>query len=100
MDTWKSVKQRGSGHYKTGSVEPIDLFRAGGILQPFAVASIIKYAFRQREAISPSDCDKIIHYAEILKALAAEETAAADHASAAYSKMVRDMCPEDADGQP
>lgn len=70
---WAAVKRRGTGHYKTGGVEPIDLYRAGGILAPFAIASIIKYAFRQRKAISISDCDKIIHYAEMLKALAREE---------------------------
>ena len=70
--SWDALKRRGSDHYKSGLVEPIDLYRSGGILQPFAVGCIIKYAFRQREAISMSDCDKIIHYAEMLKALARE----------------------------
>ncbi|HOL44531.1 MAG TPA: DUF3310 domain-containing protein [Methanothrix sp.] len=68
-DVWETVKRRGSEHYKTGDVEPLDLFRSGGILHHFAIASIIKYAFRQRKTISASDCEKIIHYAEILMAL-------------------------------
>lgn len=72
-ESWDDLKQSGSGHYKAGGgVEPIDLYRSGGILRPFAVASIIKYAFRQREAVSVSDCDKIIHYARMLKVLAQE----------------------------
>ena len=64
-------KEKGSSHYKSGKVEPIDLYKAGGMFQDFALCSIIKYAFRNRKYIktqvSPSDMDKIIHYAEILK---------------------------------
>ena len=70
---WELLKRRGAEHYKRGCNEPIDLYRTGGILQPFAIGNIIKYAYRQREAISMSDCDKIIHYAEMLKCLAKEE---------------------------
>lgn len=70
---WDALKKGGADHYKSGLIEPIDLYRSGGILQPFAIGCIIKYAFRQREAISVSDCDKIIHYAEMLKCLAREE---------------------------
>lgn len=70
---WELLKRQGAAHYKRGFVEPIDLYRSGGFLQPFACANIIKYAYRQREAISLSDCDKIIHYAEMLKCLAQEE---------------------------
>ena len=70
---WDVLKKEGSAHYKTGLVEPIDLYRAGGILQPFAIGNIIKYAYRQREVISLSDCDKIIHYAQMLKCLATED---------------------------
>lgn len=69
---WNVLKSRGAEHYKTGLTEPIDLLHSGGILQPFAIGNIIKYAYRQREAISLSDCDKIIHYAEMLKFLAKE----------------------------
>jgi len=71
--SWDALKKNGSGHYKSGLVEPIDLYRSGGILQPFAIGCIIKYAFRQKEALSVSDCDKIIHYAEMLKCLALEK---------------------------
>lgn len=64
-------KKKGSQHYKTGKVEPIDLYKSGMMFQDFALCSIIKYAFRNRRAagklISSSDMDKIIHYAEILK---------------------------------
>ena len=69
MKTWEEIKRGGSGHYKTGSVEPIDLYKSIGILQDFAIASIIKYAARQKQkGINVSDLDKIIHYAEMLKA--------------------------------
>lgn len=64
---WNRIKQGGSAHYKADGIEPLDLYRAGGILRPFAIGCIIKYAFRQRAAVSASDCDKIIHYAQILK---------------------------------
>ena len=70
--SWDVIKRDGSEHYKTGLVEPIDLYRSGGILQPFAIGNIIKYAYRQREQLSVSDCDKIIHYARQLKFLAQE----------------------------
>ena len=68
--SWDTLKREGAAHYKTGLVEPIDLYRAGGILKPFAIGCIIKYAYRQRERISVSDCDKIIHYAQMIKNLA------------------------------
>jgi hypothetical protein len=74
MKSWSELKQEGSSHYKTGEVEPIDLYRAGGMLRTFALASIIKYAFRSRpeEGIDEEkfmlNMDKIIHYAELLKA--------------------------------
>ena len=61
------AKKKGSEHYKTGGVEPIDLYKAGGMLRHFALCNIIKYAFRNRNLINPKDMDKIIHYAEILK---------------------------------
>jgi len=71
-NNWEVLKRDGADHYKTGLVEPIDLYHAGGILQPFAIGCIIKYAYRQRETISIPDCDKIIHYAQMLKHLAQE----------------------------
>ncbi len=69
---WESLKRDGADHYKTGLVEPIDLYHSGGILQPFAIGCIIKYAYRQRESLSVQDCDKIIHYTQMLKCLAQE----------------------------
>ena len=72
---WDEVKRKGSTHYKTEGVEPIDLYRDGGILRDFAVGSIIKYAFRHRRQIGAfsknfqQDMDKIIHYANILKSM-------------------------------
>ena len=74
MKTWEEIKRGGSGHYKTGSVEPIDLYKSIGILQDFAIASIIKYAARQKQkGINVSDLDKIIHYAEMLKVVVFED---------------------------
>jgi hypothetical protein len=29
IKSWETLKQEGSQHYKTGGVEPIDLYRAG-----------------------------------------------------------------------
>jgi hypothetical protein len=65
--SWDNIKAKGNKQYKTAGVEPIDLYRDGGILQPVAVAMIIKYAFRNRKGrVSQKDIDKIIHYAEML----------------------------------
>lgn len=57
----------GSDHYKTGGVEPIDLYKAGGMFRHFALCCIIKYAFRNRDKVNERDMDKIIHYAKMLK---------------------------------
>lgn len=70
---WDALKMQGSEHYKTGGVEPIDLYLAGGMFRHFALCSIIKYAFRNRntdEQLNVKDLDKIIDYAEKLKATA------------------------------
>jgi hypothetical protein len=50
----------GSDHYKTGSVEPIDLYKSGGMFQDYALTSIIKYAFRNRKELNRTDYDKVI----------------------------------------
>lgn len=67
---WVDIKGEGSGHYKTiGDCEPIDLYRSSGMLRHFALGSIIKYAFRNRDLNkkpSIKDLKKIIHYAEII----------------------------------
>ena len=73
---WVELKKQGSEHYKTdGGVEPIDLYRAGNMFRHFALCSIIKYAFRNRdteEPISMRDMDKIVDYAQKLKAACGE----------------------------
>ena len=76
MDTksWDELKKEGSAHYRTGDVEPIDLYRSGDMFHDFALASIIKYAFRSRREENidngtfMKNMDKIIHYARLLKA--------------------------------
>lgn len=72
---WDNLKKHGSQHYKTGGVEPIDLYQAGGMFLDFALCSIIKYAFRSRmsmdidKATLDKNLDKIIDYAQKLKAV-------------------------------
>ena len=71
---WQRLKEQGSQHYKTGDIEPIDLYVSGGMFNDFALASIIKYAFRSRHDFAPTteqvliNMDKIIDYAQKLKA--------------------------------
>ncbi|MEA3421669.1 MAG: DUF3310 domain-containing protein [Acidobacteriota bacterium] len=71
---WKEIKQQGSGHYKTGDVEPIDLFKSGGILWDKVIADIIKYAYRNRrelkEPVRLKDIEKIKHCADMLNVFA------------------------------
>jgi hypothetical protein len=84
--TWEELKAKGSDHYKTGEVEPIDLYRAGDMLRDFALGNIIKYAYRNRSGmnffvpVSINDMKKIMHYAEML---------IADHESQDPSKHLR-----------
>lgn len=67
--TWEQLKQGGSEHYKTGAVEPIDLYRSLGIIDHFCIANIIKYASRQvKKGVNGADCGKILHYTRILMA--------------------------------
>ena len=71
--TWKELKNKGSKHYKTGEVEPIDLYKSAKplpTLSAFAVKALtdtIKYAYRMltQKGINEPDCDKIIHYIEL-----------------------------------
>jgi hypothetical protein len=76
---WQEVKQSGSGHYKTGTAEPIDLMKAGGMLHDKCASDIMKYAYRNRREANTigtekfiSDMHKIQHCAEILIAIAME----------------------------
>lgn len=67
--TWEEIKQSGSKHYKTGTVEPIDLLRD---LEPHpdltalevkALTDNIKYSFRMlQNGLNTSDLEKIQHY--------------------------------------
>jgi len=70
VKSWQDLKRQGSDHYKTGTIEPIDLYLSLGIFRPFALASIIKYASRNTgtdgRLVSERDMRKIIHYAELL----------------------------------
>jgi hypothetical protein len=68
-DPWEILKQIGSEHYKTGQIEPIDLYRSSGMLRHFALGSIIKYAFRNSDlskSINLKDLEKVKHYADML----------------------------------
>ncbi len=73
--TWKEIKKRGSQHYKKGTnlIEPIDLYKNGGMLRDFALASIIKYAYRNRtetgKPVNVDDMEKIKHYVDMLLAV-------------------------------
>ena len=76
---WSDIKERGSEHYKKDSskVEPVDLYKDGGILRDFAVGCIIKYAYRNRGQcggpVSVADMEKICHYAQMLIVTEEEE---------------------------
>jgi hypothetical protein len=67
--TWDKIKQSGSEHYKTGTVEPIDLFRdlkpheSLTALEVKALTDCIKYAYRMlRKGTNTGDLGKIKHY--------------------------------------
>ncbi len=68
--TWGSIKQGGSNHYKSKDVEPIDLYRSGGLLRDFTIGNVIKYVYRNRTSlnkpINTDDIKKAIHYCEML----------------------------------
>lgn len=72
MKSWDELKAEGSAHYKTGGIEPIDLYRDLGIFRDFALCSIMKYAARNANSdggpVKNRDMRKIIHYAELLMA--------------------------------
>jgi hypothetical protein len=78
MDEWQEIKQSGSQHYKTGSVELIDLFKevhphfSFTALEVKALTDIMKYAYRMlsTKGRNGSDCDKIMHYARMLSYMA------------------------------
>ena len=66
---WNDLKKIGSQHYKTGAVEPIDLYRSAKPHADYnafdikALTDCIKYAFRLlTRGYLKADADKIIHY--------------------------------------
>lgn len=69
----KGIKEQGSDHYKTGGVEPIDLYESGRMLQDWAIGEIISHAFRNRREVlvkrTPKfveDMKKIKNYCDFL----------------------------------
>lgn len=67
--TWEEIKQQGSNHYKTESIEPIDLLRdvkphhSLTALEIKALADNIKYSFRMlQKGLNELDLDKVQHY--------------------------------------
>ena len=68
---WKAIKAKGSAHYKGAEVEPLDLIKAGEMLQDKAISDIIKYAYRNRrelkKKVNPTDLKKIRHYTDMLE---------------------------------
>lgn len=73
QDKWNELKRKGSAHYKTGGIQPIDLYLAMDPegFRSWAIFEITSHALRNlvpREKIL-EDLDKIIHYAELLKAI-------------------------------
>jgi len=75
LSAWDKLKLMGSAHYKTGKVEPIDLYRAARphhVYNAFdvkALTDIIKYAFRLlTRGYLQADVDKIRHYLALFEA--------------------------------
>jgi hypothetical protein len=75
VDRWEECKQKGSQHYKTENVEPIDLYRSAKPHESYnafdikALTDVIKYAFRLlTRGYLAADVDKIIHYMELYRA--------------------------------
>lgn len=72
MKTWDELKAMGADHYKTGGVEPVDLYRAMGLFRSWAIVEICQHALRNAgtgpdaNPVKTADIKKIIHYAELL----------------------------------
>ena len=72
---WEAAKHDGSTHYKTGGIEPIDLYRAIkphpdlSALDVKALTDCIKYAARMlKKGLNDSDINKIRHYLVLVQA--------------------------------
>lgn len=74
IPTWKDIKKDGQPAFKTGEVEPIDLYKAGNILHDGLVWNMIKLAYRSRRELNISledmvhNMTEVIHYANIMLA--------------------------------
>ena len=67
-ERWEKAisSQVGGSHYKTMGIQPIEIFKAMGILEEACVANIIKYVMRYKQKGGKQDLEKVIHYTEIL----------------------------------
>lgn len=72
---WEEIKGHGSGHYREGEVELIDLLRSGGALKHFAIGSVMKYVWRNRNkgVISLADMEKAKHFIDMLIYISSKE---------------------------
>jgi hypothetical protein len=69
LSEWDKLKRKGSAHYKSGGIEPIDLYKdlqpnpSLNALQVKGLTDIIKYAYRMLSlGMNDKDIDKIDHY--------------------------------------
>jgi hypothetical protein len=67
-------RQVGGDHYKNLKIQPIDYIMANGL--GFCEGNIVKYITRYSQKNGVEDIDKVIHYAEILKASLLKENPA------------------------
>lgn len=79
IKTWEEIKEMGQKHYKTGGVEQIDLFKADGSLHDWCINEIRAKAARNIKSRHTEfakfieDMDEIIHSAEMLKTMKADQ---------------------------
>lgn len=67
-------RQVGGNHYKNLKIQPIDYIMENGL--GFCEGNIVKYITRYSQKNGVEDIDKVIHYAEILKASLLKENPA------------------------
>jgi hypothetical protein len=70
QERWKDALtgQVGGSHYKDMDIQPIEIFKAMGILEEACVANVIKYIMRYKKKGGKQDLEKVKHYVEILLA--------------------------------
>lgn len=67
--TWTELKLEGSGHYKVGEAQNIDIYKQDCSFRPWALNEITQHARRNwpdKKEHFIKDMVKIIHYAELL----------------------------------